>query len=121
MGSNPTPSAIYIFRKCDTSWHGVGISHVAQVFCWRRVFSPPVWPVKLPGADFAVPASPAEIGGLRVSWQSVAHPDGCVSYRVDEPATGASVVVATDRAFDGARFARVGVVSRFPGRYRHGG
>ena len=61
-----------------------------------RVFSPPVWPVKLPGADFAVPASPAEIGGLRVSWQSVAHPDGCVSYRVDEPATGASVVVATD-------------------------
>lgn len=61
-----------------------------------RVFSPPVWPVKLPGADFTVPAAPVAIGGLTVSWQPVAHPDGCVSYRVDEPATGASVVVATD-------------------------
>jgi ribonuclease BN (tRNA processing enzyme) len=61
-----------------------------------RVFSPPVWPVKLPPADFAVPPAPVEIGGLKVSWQPVAHPDGCVSYRVDEPATGASVVVATD-------------------------
>jgi ribonuclease BN (tRNA processing enzyme) len=61
-----------------------------------RVFSPPVWPVRLPGADFTVPAMPVEIGGLRVSWQAVAHPDGCVAYRLDEPATGASVVVATD-------------------------
>jgi ribonuclease BN (tRNA processing enzyme) len=61
-----------------------------------RVFTPPVWPVKLSGADFAVPTAPVEIGGLKVSWQPVAHPDGCVSYRVDEPATGASVVVATD-------------------------
>ena len=61
-----------------------------------RVFSPPVWPIKLPGADFSVPAAPVAIGGLRVNWQPVAHPDGCVSYRVDEPATGASLVVATD-------------------------
>lgn len=62
----------------------------------KRVFSPPVWPVPLPDADFAVPSAPVEIGGLTVSWQPVAHPDGCVAYRVDEPATGASVVVATD-------------------------
>jgi ribonuclease BN (tRNA processing enzyme) len=61
-----------------------------------RVFSPPVWPVKLPGSDLTVPTAPVEIGRLKVSWQSVAHPDGCVSYRVDEPATGAGVVVATD-------------------------
>ncbi len=61
-----------------------------------RVFSPPVWPVKLPDAEFPVPAEPMEVGGLRVSWHAVAHPDGCVAYRVDEPATGASVVVATD-------------------------
>lgn len=61
-----------------------------------RVFSPPVWPVKLPAAEYPVPTEPMEIGGLRVGWQPVAHPDGCVSYRVDEPATGASVVVATD-------------------------
>ena len=62
----------------------------------KRVFSPPVWPVELPGADYSVPSSPMEIGALRVSWQVVAHPDGGVSYRVDEPSTGASVVVATD-------------------------
>ncbi len=61
-----------------------------------RVFSPPVWPVCLPDAEYPVPSEPMEIGGLHVSWQSVAHPDGCLSYRVDEPATGESVVVATD-------------------------
>jgi len=61
-----------------------------------RVFSPPVWPVCLSDAEYPVPTEPMEIGGLRVSWQSVAHPDGCLAYRVDEPVTGASVVVATD-------------------------
>lgn len=61
-----------------------------------KVFSPPVWPVKMPPADYTVPAAPVEIGGLRVSWQAVAHPDGCVAYRIDEPATGAGLVVATD-------------------------
>ena len=61
-----------------------------------RVFSPPVWPVKLPAAEFLVPAPPVEVGGLRVSWQAVAHPDGCLAYRVDEPATGAAMAVATD-------------------------
>ena len=62
----------------------------------KRVFSPPVWPVSLPGADFSVPPFPLVVGALRVSWQAVSHPDGGVSYRVDEATTGASVVVATD-------------------------
>ena len=61
-----------------------------------RVFSPPVWPVRLPAAEYPAPTEPVEVGGLIVSWQPVAHPDGCVAYRVDEPATGASAVVATD-------------------------
>jgi len=61
-----------------------------------RVFSPPVWPVRLPDAEYPVPASPVVMGGLCVSWCPVAHPDGCVAYRVDEKATGASVVIATD-------------------------
>ena len=61
-----------------------------------RVFSPPVWPVQLPKSNFEMPSSPVNVGALKVSWQAVAHPDGCVSYRVDEPETGASVVVATD-------------------------
>ena len=61
-----------------------------------RVFSPPVWPVRLPAADYAVPAAPLIVGGLQIDWLPVAHPDGCVAYRIDEPATGAAVVVATD-------------------------
>lgn len=61
-----------------------------------RVFSPPVWPVELPAAATAVPPMPAAVGGLVIGWHEVAHPDGCVAYRVDEPATGERVVVATD-------------------------
>jgi ribonuclease BN (tRNA processing enzyme) len=89
--------------------HLVGLPMLAKVWPQRmilprggleevlaRVFSPPVWPVKLTAADYPVPAAPMEVSGLRVSWQPLAHPDGCVAYRVDEPATGASVVVATD-------------------------
>ena len=61
-----------------------------------RTFAPPTWPLSLPATDFAVPDPPVAVGGLTVRWQAVAHPDGCVAYRVDEPATGAGVVVATD-------------------------
>ena len=61
-----------------------------------RVFSPPVWPVALPEAETPVPRAPWTIGGLRLSWREVPHPDGCLACRVDEPSTGAAVVVATD-------------------------
>lgn len=61
-----------------------------------RVFSPPIWPVTLSTADYSVPAMQAAVGGLVIRWHEVAHPDGCVAYRVDEPATGESMVVATD-------------------------
>ena len=70
----------------------------------RRLLSTPFWPVPLarmpalrsgrlpqdaPRAGFAV-------GGLRVRWAAVHHQDGCHAYRIDEPATGASFVFATD-------------------------
>ena len=61
-----------------------------------RVFSPPIWPVELPFAEYPVPVEPVEIGELRVSWRPVAHPDGCVAYRIDEASTGTGIVVATD-------------------------
>lgn len=35
-------------------------------------------------------------GGLEIRWCPVHHPGGCVAYRVDEPATGHSLLVATD-------------------------
>ncbi len=63
----------------------------------KRIYSPPVWPVDLPPATIRPdPVAPLEADGLRVSWHAVAHPDGCLAYRVEEPATGAAVVVATD-------------------------
>lgn len=62
----------------------------------ERVFSPPIWPVRLPKVEISIPVAPVTAGGLKIHWQPVAHPDGCVAYRLDEPATGASVVVATD-------------------------
>lgn len=61
-----------------------------------RVFSPPVWPVELPAGDYPEPRTSLTVGGLRLRWQEVAHPDGCLAVRVDEAATGAAVVVATD-------------------------
>ena len=62
----------------------------------KRVFSPPVWPVDLPPVDCPAAKPPLTVGGLRLSWLPVAHPDGGWSYRIDEPATGAAAVVATD-------------------------
>jgi len=70
-----------------------------------RLLAPPFWPLQMddlhaqiafrrlpPASD----AAPRQLGGLTVSWCPVAHPDGGTAYRVDEPSTGASFVLATD-------------------------
>ena len=48
----------------------------------------------------ALPASGEEAlisyGGLEIRWCPVHHPGGSVAYRLDEPATGHSLLVATD-------------------------
>jgi hypothetical protein len=58
---------------------------------------------------------------------ALAHPDGCLAYRIDEPATGACLVVATDvewaamtpRAQDAfAAFARGADLLAFDAQYR---
>lgn len=61
-----------------------------------RLFTPPIWPVKLPPVHCLDAVPPLTTGALQITWHAVAHPDGCVAYRLAEPATGASVVVATD-------------------------
>lgn len=70
-----------------------------------RVIDEPFWPlqlhamaarisyVTLPGASSA---APLPRGGLELRWTPVHHPAGCTAYRLDEPATGDSVVFATD-------------------------
>ena len=63
-----------------------------------RLYSPPVWPVPAFNAPFALaaPGEPHAHGALTVAFHPVAHPDGCHAIRIDEPATGESLVLATD-------------------------
>ncbi len=70
----------------------------------RGLLAPPYWPLAVDrmaaGISFrdlptASGQSLAE-GGLTVRWTAVPHPGGCTAYRLDEPATGAAVVFATD-------------------------
>jgi ribonuclease BN (tRNA processing enzyme) len=63
-----------------------------------RVYSPPVWPVPAFNAPFALaaPGKPHVHGALTVAFHPVAHPDGCHAIRIDEPATGERLVLATD-------------------------
>jgi phosphoribosyl 1,2-cyclic phosphodiesterase len=69
-----------------------------------RIMDKPYWPLQV--SDLASHVSFRELpavsrtglryGGLRIRWCPVQHPGGCTAYRVDEPATGASCVIATD-------------------------
>jgi ribonuclease BN (tRNA processing enzyme) len=71
----------------------------------EHLLGPPLWPVAarhMPAqltyrALAATPPSGGlRYGGLTVRWCAVQHPDGCHAYRIDEPATGAALVFATD-------------------------
>lgn len=70
-----------------------------------RVMHKPFWPLQVEdvGASVSFRAldgtssrAPLAYGGLEIRWCPLHHPGGCTAYRVDEPATGTSVVVATD-------------------------
>lgn len=76
------------------------------------LIGPPYWPVplgslgsRLSFTDLAPrsdDASPLRVGGFEVRWMPLPHPGGCTAYRFDEPASGASLVVATDCEWDAA-------------------
>lgn len=70
-----------------------------------RIMARPFWPLQISdlesrlrftALDGPVPAEPMKYGQLLVNWCPLHHPGGCSAYRVDEPASGASVVIATD-------------------------
>jgi phosphoribosyl 1,2-cyclic phosphodiesterase len=71
-----------------------------------RLFEEPFWPVSASSLKAAIrlktlqPGEPVVWGGLVCRWCKVHHPGGCAAYRVDEPATGRSVVIATDLEWD---------------------
>ena len=70
-----------------------------------RILANPFWPVplekfpaKIAFGDFRDPTADAPLrhGNLLIRWTPLHHPGGSTAYRIDEPATGASFVFATD-------------------------
>lgn len=69
-----------------------------------RVMDKPFWPLQVVDLKSRLrftaldhgPEARLAYGGLVVRWCPLQHPGGCTAYRIEEPATGASVVLATD-------------------------
>ncbi len=69
----------------------------------ERLMAPPLWPFTLDEfpatvevVELAGLAEIPAIGGLEIGGVPVSHPNGCVAWRIDEPATGKAMVMATD-------------------------
>ncbi len=71
----------------------------------------PYWPVDLTRCGARIGfrdlpgdsgSEPMRVGGLEIRWTPLPHPGGCTAYRLDEPATGSSLVLATDAEWHGA-------------------
>ncbi len=79
-----------------------------------KITSPPLWPIPLgdmgarvnfpvlPESAFQMRGLPLVHGGLEIRGIRVPHPGGCLSWRLDEPATGNSLVFATDLEWSAA-------------------
>ncbi len=69
-----------------------------------RVMDKPFWPLQVEDLKSRLrftaleqaPAAPMVYGGLELRWCSLHHPGGCTAYRLDEPASGQALVIATD-------------------------
>ena len=69
-----------------------------------RVMDKPFWPLQVEDLKSRLhfraldhdPVAPLSYGGLEIRWCPIHHPGGCTAYRLDEPASGAALVVATD-------------------------
>lgn len=77
--------------------------HIEEIM--PRLLDRPFWPLQvedlashvrfrtLPGEQSVAPLG---LGGLQIRWCPLHHPGGCTAYRIDEPASATSVVIATD-------------------------
>ncbi len=70
-----------------------------------RIFNKPFWPlqvedlashVRFKTLDGETSRAPLHHGKLEIRWCPQHHPGGSTAYRIDEPSSGASVVIATD-------------------------
>ena len=93
----------------DQTWT---LEMAAQVFGELTVedivssfIQPPFWPLPLETMesvkrfrilDDESMAAPSAYGGLNVRWCPTMHPGGSTAFRIDEPATGKGLVIATD-------------------------
>jgi phosphoribosyl 1,2-cyclic phosphodiesterase len=70
----------------------------------RQWMAPPWWPVTLDDMPAIKEITmldesgegPLIYGGLQITWCPLCHPGGSTAFRIDEPATESSVVIATD-------------------------
>ncbi len=102
----------------DAAWR-VEIAAVAHegaspAAALERLLSPPLWPFgldEMPARVTTTTLDPGELdparpvlhcGGLEIRGVAVPHPDGCTAWRIDEPATGAALVFATDMEWSAA-------------------
>src|SRR5262245_16373295 len=80
-------------------FHGFGTKNRSMEEVLQRFMSPPYFPVLLKDVPATVQyvtndGSPVQVGGLTVSSLALNHPDGCLSYRLDNG--GRRIVYATD-------------------------
>jgi len=77
--------------------------HMREIMA--RILDKPFWPLQVSDLksgnhyhqlDGLASAKPFQCGGIEVRWCPLNHPGDCTAYRFDEPATGASLVIATD-------------------------
>jgi ribonuclease BN (tRNA processing enzyme) len=70
-----------------------------------RFLDKPFWPVRVDDLRAGILCQslethesfePRPYGHLELRWCPVCHPNGCTAYRIDEPASGGSLVLATD-------------------------
>jgi len=93
------PSFPLLYRKGVTvrvaSSHKDGVE-AEQIL--SQLMNQPFWPVQMDSvqARLQFESTPDQYGHLAIRSCPVHHPGGCAAYRVDEPASGTSVVFATD-------------------------
>jgi ribonuclease BN (tRNA processing enzyme) len=100
------PALPLIYKKRWTIEMASPVRHAFRVEeVMPRLFNKPLWPlqvedlashVRFKTLEGSASHEPLEYGSLRIRWCSLHHPGGCTAYRIDEPSSGASCVIATD-------------------------
>lgn len=95
----PLLDAVYR-KECRLEVRGPVIGGVDAKQAFDVLFRSPYWPVALDDLAASVRwaglDAPLRWSGFEITWCGLRHYEGSTAYRIDEPATGAACVVATD-------------------------